>query len=67
MQELSQITIGDLLLIVGGGVTISDLELVFSSLAQVNPNFRYCSELVEHIRKIGSLPVRNVRSELYHY
>lgn len=59
VDELHQISKGDVLL-VGGGVSLTELKDLFDSLAQENQAFRYLSTLAEHIRKIGSLPIRNV-------
>ncbi len=46
---------------VGGAVTLTELQELLDSVAETHAEYRYGSVLAEHIRKIGSTPVRNVR------
>lgn len=45
---------------IGGGVSLTDLHEVLSTIGSSNPDYVYASTLAEHIAQIGSLPVRNV-------
>ena len=48
----------------GGGVTLTKIQEVFSSIGETNKDYWYASILAEHIGKIGSVPVRNVCSSV---
>ena len=40
---------------------LTELQELLDSVAETHAEYRYGSVLAEHIRKIGSTPVRNVR------
>jgi xanthine dehydrogenase/oxidase len=46
---------------VGGAVTLTNLLETLSTIAATNDDYWYGSILAEHIGKIGSVPLRNVR------
>ena len=46
---------------VGGAVTLSALQELLASIADKNSDYWYGPILAEHIGKIGSSPLRNVR------
>lgn len=45
---------------VGGNVTIAAFMNALSCIPSVNPDYWYGPILVEHLEKIGSVPIRNV-------
>lgn len=49
-------------LIVGGGVNLTDLQGILSSVGSTNTDYWYGQILAEHIGKIGSVPLRNAGS-----
>lgn len=59
VRELHQIS-KDTPLIVGGGVNLTDLQGILSSIGSTNPDYWYGSTLADHVGKIGSVPLRNV-------
>ena len=61
--ELYQVTRSTPLTI-GGGVTLTNVMELLNSIGSTNPDYWYATILAEHIGKIGSVPVRNVRPEI---
>ena len=59
VRELHQVS-KDTPLVVGGGVNLTNLQGLLSSIGSTNPDYWYGSTLADHIGKIGSVPVRNV-------
>lgn len=54
-------------LIVGGGVNLTDLQGILSSVGSTNTDYWYAQILAEHIGKIGSVPLRNVWQNIIFY
>lgn len=54
-------------LIVGGGVNLTDLQGILSSVGSTNTDYWYGQILAEHIGKIGSVPLRNVWQNIIFY
>ncbi|XP_062544108.1 aldehyde oxidase 1-like [Armigeres subalbatus] len=46
-------------LVIGAGVSLTELMDILSTAAKENDKFAYCSELVNHIDLIANVPVRN--------
>lgn len=59
IKELNQHST-DTPLMVGGGVNLTVLQRILSTIGATNSDYWYGSILAEHIGKIGSVPVRNV-------
>lgn len=54
-------------LVVGAGITLTDLMTLFKTVASKKEDFAYLQKLYDHLDLVAHIPVRNVSLTLFYF